>query len=141
MLGNYHILQSKVAGIDLHQPIRINTLSHGRLYSYESGFDPSWLCDGPSWGSERPGYAQTRILRSTLCLLLRRTSWGLPLCLFPPLGHGRSLVGCRIWVSSRNRTLLFDPSVHVRLEINRPRSSWKDEERASGAAFESNLIS
>jgi hypothetical protein len=29
----------------------------------------------------------------------------------------------------------------VRLETNRPWSSWKDKEGASGAAFESNLIS
>lgn len=139
MLGNYHILQSNVASIDLHQPIRPDTPRDGRLYSYEPGFDPSWLCNGPSRGCQRPWYAKTRINGRTLCLLLRRTAWGLPLCLFPLMGHGRSMVGCRFWFSRRNRTLLCDPSVHVRLEINCLRSSWKDEERASGATFESDL--
>ena len=141
MLGNYHILQSKVIGVYLHQPIRPDTPSHGRLYSYEPGFDPSWLCDGPSRGCQRPRHAQARILGRSLCLLLRRTAWGLPMCLFPLMGHGRSMVGCRIWVNRRNSTLLCDPTLHVRLEINCPRGSWKDEERTSRAAFESDLIS
>ena len=141
MFGDYHILQSIVSGVDLHKPIRPDTPSHGRLYSYEPGFDPSWICNGPSWGCQRPGHAQASIIGRSLYLLLCRTAWGLPLCLFPLMGNGRSMVGCGVWVSRRNHTLLCDPSVHVRLEIHCLGSNWEAEERTSGAAFESDLIS